>query len=257
MKAKLLSLAMLPLLLGGCNKVAVKATPAVLYSTQMSTIEVELRNSSNALPNIAQSVILTSSDPAVAGFSADPLTVRSGTPGATPGPGIATATLTAGTVNEDKEVTIDAEWDGSGGMWPDKHGTAKVTVRPSIADSPRNGDRYVSVLPSIVPRWKFTYEIQSRSSAGAPVDLKGCTFAFQVPVTMKLIKATNSSAAVGDITLTVAPGANTSFYIGGGATFVTMIVEATAADASLGGTTTITAHGDDNHDYVIPIGGPQ
>jgi hypothetical protein len=244
MKTRFLPL-LVPLLLCGCaQSVVLSPSPATLHATQTSTISVQLMNG-NVAPNIAQTVELETESAAPFGSSLT-TTIRT-----TAGAG--SAVVTAAVVDRNTTVTIEGEWEVVG--W-NPSGSTTVEVLPPIVESPKIGESYIAVSPSASPSWTYVYDITSRSAGGVPPDLTGCTITFAVPVTLTLVQATNP--LIGAITLTPSSNADgTVWYMGGGATFQNLIVQAVVADGSPGGTTTVTGHEGATTSYVATVTGPQ
>lgn len=244
MKTRFLPL-LVPLLLCGCaQNVVMSPNPYSLHATESSTISVQLLNG-NAPPAVAQTVELEteSAAPFAGGLTA--------TITATAGAG--SAVVTAAVVDRNTIVTIEGEWVVVG--W-NPTGSTTVQVLPPIVESPRIGQSYIAVSPSVTPSWTYVYDITSRSAGGAPPDLTGCTITFAVPVTLTVVRATNP--LVGAITLTPSSNADgTVWYVGGGATFQNLMVRAVVADGSPGGTTTVTGHEGATTSYVATVTGPQ
>jgi predicted small lipoprotein YifL len=249
MKTRLL-IALVSLLLAGCgSNGTLNLTPSAtaISEGETSTISAALLTPANVAPNIQQKVELESDDDAAV-FPGG----RKASFNTTAGAG--SATVTAAKVDRNTTVTISGNWVIDYGWDPTDDTT--VEVRPPKVESPKNGQSYILVAPSVTPSWTYVYEITSRDTGGGnPVGIKGCTLQFNVPVTVTVIEATN--ATIGAITVTPNNNGNNQWYLSGGPTFVTLKIQVVAADASPDGTATVTCHGEDSHNYVTTVTGPK
>jgi hypothetical protein len=228
--------ALAPLLASACSDSTITSerSPKDIYEGESSTITAKLRTNDQP-PSISQRVTFK-----VTGTAADfngqlNTTVRSATDGT------ATAQLIAKRVDRDTDVPVKSEWEDSTGLlsWDLTH-EVTVVVHPKKAQSPKIGEHYIEVIPSVTGALKYRYEIQARTSdsSGSPPDLRSCTFKFEAPVTMTSISATHGTTSLtAQNPVRVAPD---DWHVSGGADFTTLVVEATASDASPGGTATIT-----------------
>lgn len=260
MKTRLLLLALVPLLLGGCGsgfQLSLNPVPTVVRPTGTSVLTVGLKNGTG--PWMPTTKVTLKSDNAALTFT--PV----GSPPSTPRKDVemitgatSTKTLVAGMVDHDTEVTIDGEWHRTF-IIRNVYASTTVTVRPPIVDSQQYNGNYINVDPSVVPaaedEWTYTYVITGNGGgSGSPLSLVSCNLKLQVDAR---VTATGISAQSGQpIGIIADPWPNTEWFIHGGVNFASLIITVTTKQGKPGGTASINCHGADNHDYVTTATGP-
>ncbi len=193
-----LCLGALPWLLGGCAyTLTLTRAPGIIHEGDTAVVSMALEHGNDKW-QVQSQVTLTSDNPAAAGFAAPPPAPPSATnvvvvntPNGTMPLGTANATVTAGRVDRDTEVTISGVWRFPPGS--DPHSSVTLTVRPKTEESPRQSGKYIEVAPSVTPELVYVYDVAAMSSSGAPPSFVGCEVLCMPDVTVTVLEATNDS----------------------------------------------------------------
>lgn len=225
----------------GCgNTINLKPAATPIHSGESTTVTITLTNDQGAAPRLGQSVDVWVNNASALvcsnGTGAIALTVNNGT---------AAETMTAKPVDRNTAVEVKGEWNTSA-IW-DPTGVTTVTVLPPRATATA-GQELLRVSPSVPDATTYRYDVESLTPTNPPQAGSGTTafsFTFQVPVTLRVISAAGSIGSLTATAATVPPtatnaGPSTGWVVSAGAPMEQLTVEATAADANLGGTVTVS-----------------